>query len=109
MKSDSLQNYAFKMQLIPGNEAEYKKRHDLIWPELVELLREAGISDYSIHLDRTSGELFGVLKRPEKHRMDELPLEPIMQRWWASMADIMDTKNNNEPVVKELEQVFQLD
>ncbi|HAU76974.1 MAG TPA: L-rhamnose mutarotase, partial [Agrobacterium sp.] len=46
-----LEKYAFKMKLFPGKEAEYKKRHDEIWPELVTLLHEAGVSDYSIHLD----------------------------------------------------------
>ena len=30
-----MQKYAFKMQLNPGMEAEYKRRHDEIWPELV--------------------------------------------------------------------------
>jgi L-rhamnose mutarotase len=45
------EKYAFKMRLNPGMRAEYKRRHDEIWPELVALLHEAGISDYSIHLD----------------------------------------------------------
>ena len=53
---------AFKMKLFPGFEAEYKKRHDEIWPELVQLLKEAGISDYSIFLDEETNSLFGVLK-----------------------------------------------
>ena len=42
---------AFKMQLFKGYEEEYKKRHDEIWPELQQLLKETGISDYSIFLD----------------------------------------------------------
>ena len=43
--------HAFKMKLKPGFEAEYKKRHDAIWPELSQLLTAAGVSDYSIFLD----------------------------------------------------------
>ena len=58
-----MQKYAFRMRLHPGREAEYKRRHDDIWPELASLLRDAGISDYSIHLDRETGLLFGVLWR----------------------------------------------
>ena len=46
-----MQKYAFKMQLNPGMEDEYRRRHDAIWPELAALLKDAGISDYSIHLD----------------------------------------------------------
>ena len=53
---------AFKMKLHKGFEEEYKKRHDELWPELEELLKETGISEYSIFLDRETNILFGVLK-----------------------------------------------
>ncbi len=56
-----MEKYAFKMRLNQGMEAEYKRRHDAIWPELVTLLKEAGVSDYSIHLDRETDTLFAVL------------------------------------------------
>ena len=46
-----MQKYAFKMQLNAGQKDEYIRRHDAIWPELEALLRDAGVSDYSIHLD----------------------------------------------------------
>ena len=101
-----MEKYAFTMQLRRGFEAEYKKRHDNIWPELVELLHQAGISDYSIHLDQQTGTLFGLLSRNADHQMDDLPLDPLMQRWWSYMADIMETEDDNAPVVTELEQVF---
>ena len=97
------------MKLNPGAEAEYRKRHDEIWPELVDLLKDAGIRDYSIHLDRESNTLFGVLWRAENHKMDTLPEHPVMQRWWAHMADIMETRADNEPVATPLETVFHLD
>ena len=103
-----MEKYAFKMQLHPGREAEYRRRHDEIWPELVALLREAGVSDYSIHLDRETGTLFGVLWRSDGHRMAELPAHPVMQRWWAHMADIMAAGPDNEPVAVPLETVFHL-
>ena len=103
-----MEKYAFKMQLHPGQEAEYRRRHDEIWPELVALLRDAGVSDYSIHLDRETGTLFGVLWRSDGHRMAELPAHPVMQRWWAHMADIMAAGPDNEPVAVPLETVFHL-
>ncbi len=101
-----MQRFAFKMFLNPGMEAEYKRRHDEIWPELVELLRDAGISEYSIYLDPDTNTLFGVLLRHEKHGMDQLPEHPVMQRWWAYMADIMRTNDKNEPLAIPLESVF---
>ncbi len=99
---------AFTMRLLPGQAAEYKRRHDAIWPELVTLLRHVGVSDYSIHLDPESNVLFGVLWRRADHAMDELPSHPVMKRWWAHMADIMETHASNEPVVTTLTTVFHL-
>lgn len=103
-----MEKYAFKMRLNPGCEAEYRKRHDEIWPELVLLLKEAGVSEYSIHLDRETGLLFGVLWRSEDHGMDTLPGTEIMQEWWAHMADIMETNPDNSPVVTDLACVFHM-
>jgi L-rhamnose mutarotase len=104
-----MEKYAFKMQLNPGMEAEYKRRHDEIWPELVALLKEAGISDYSIHLDRDTNILFAVLWRRDDHRMDDLPDHPVMKRWWAHMADVMAVKADNEPISAPLVTVFHMD
>ncbi|GAB4515084.1 MAG: L-rhamnose mutarotase [Roseibium sp.] len=104
-----MEKIAFKMSLTPGMEAEYKKRHDEIWPELVSLLKDAGISDYSIHLDRETGALFGVLWREDGHKMADLPNHPVMKKWWAHMADIMASNDDdNSPVVTELETVFHM-
>jgi L-rhamnose mutarotase len=103
-----MQKYAFKMRLLPGQEAEYQRRHDAIWPDLVYLLKDAGISDYSIHLDRETRILFGVLWRSDDHKMDGLAQTAVMQRWWAHMADIMETHPGNEPVATPLVTVFHL-
>ena len=97
------------MRLNPGMKAEYRKRHDAIWPELVTLLKEAGVSDYSIHLDEETNTLFGVLWRRDGHGMADLPKHPVMQRWWADMADIMETRADNEPIAVPLETVFQME
>ncbi|MBY6006222.1 L-rhamnose mutarotase [Salipiger bermudensis] len=103
-----MEKHAFTMQLHPGQAEEYKRRHDEIWPELVQLLKDAGVSDYSIHLDPDTHTLFGVLWRSDDHGMDALPETEIMQRWWASMADIMETHPNNEPVARPLRPMFHL-
>ena len=103
-----MEKYAFKMRLNPGMEAEYRRRHDEIWPELVTLLQEAGIRDYSIHLDPETSILFGVLWRREDHGMAALPEQPVMKCWWAHMADIMETHANDEPVAVPLVPVFHM-
>lgn len=105
----SEEKYAFKMKLNPGQAEEYKRRHDAIWPELVALLKDAGISDYSIHLDRETNLLFAVLWRTDDHRMDDLPNHPVMKRWWAHMADLMAVKPDNEPISVPLVTVFHME
>ncbi|MFC7705416.1 L-rhamnose mutarotase [Plastorhodobacter daqingensis] len=100
--------YAFRMMLNPGAADEYRRRHDEIWPELAALLRDAGVSDYSIHLDPETNALFGILTRPEDHGMGNLPSHPVMRRWWAHMADLMQTHPDNAPVSVPLVPMFHL-
>ena len=99
---------AFRINLFPGQQEEYRKRHDEIWPELAALLREAGVSDYSIWLDEETNHLFAVLKRTPNHRMDVLPAEAVVRRWWDHMADIMETEPDNTPVQVPLRKMFHL-
>ena len=104
-----MEKVAFVMKLKPGNEAEYEKRHDEIWPELADTLKQAGVSDYSIFLEKSSCKLFAVLKRRKDHDMERLPLDPIVKKWWAYMADLMETNADNRPVEESLELVFHQD
>jgi L-rhamnose mutarotase len=99
---------AFKMQLFKGFEEEYKKRHDEIWPELQILLKETGISDYSIFLDESTNSLFGVLKANDPKLLDNLPAHPVMQSWWKYMGDIMESNPDHSPVQTSLKEVFYL-
>ncbi|SLN24077.1 L-rhamnose mutarotase [Aquimixticola soesokkakensis] len=103
-----MEKYAFRMTLHAGKLDEYRKRHDEIWPELVSLLKEAGVEDYSIHYDPQTRALFGVLWRRDDHSMDSLPDHPVMQKWWAHMADIMETHADNRPAQVDLTPVFHL-
>ncbi|GAB3768121.1 L-rhamnose mutarotase [Spirosoma horti] len=101
-----MEEVAFTMKLKPGVAAEYQRRHDTIWPELTAALKEAGIRDYSIYLDHATGTLFAVQKRLPDHTTEALPGLPIMQRWWAYMADLMETNPDNSPVTVSLTRVF---
>lgn len=108
MRTPSQRN-AFKMKLRPGFEAEYKRRHDLIWPELSAALTEAGVSDYSIFLDEETLALFAVWHLAEGNTVDRLPQHPVVRKWWAFMADIMETHPDNSPVSSPLREVFHAD
>ena len=102
------ERYVFRMRLNTGMVEEYRRRHDAIWPELVDLLHEAGVSDYSIHLDEETGHLIGVLTRNADHGMNALPDHPVMLKWWAHMADIMETAPDNAPVAIPLTPLFHM-
>ena len=104
-----MNRYAFKMKLKPGIADEYKKRHDAIWPELSDLLRKSGVSDYSIFLDEETNTLFAVQKQSGSSSLQDLGSEAIVRRWWAHMADIMETNPDNSPVSIPLREMFHLD
>jgi L-rhamnose mutarotase len=100
---------AFKMKLKAGKAAEYRKRHDEIWPELAEMIRKSGVADYSIFLDEETNILFAVQKQMGSSSSQDLGNEGIVRRWWDYMADIMDTNPDNSPVSVDLVEVFHLD
>ncbi|TWI56778.1 L-rhamnose mutarotase [Pseudomonas duriflava] len=99
---------AFRMTLNPGQSEEYKRRHDEIWPELVDALLAAGVQDYRIFLDAETHALYAVLTHHDEHLLDELPRLSVMKRWWHYMADIMAVNPDESPVSVPLEPVFAL-
>lgn len=100
---------AFKMFLKPGFEAEYEKRHNEIWPELKKLLKDAGVYDYSIFWDKETNILFAVQKNNGEGGSQDLGSTEIVQRWWAYMADIMETNPDNSPVSVALPELFYME
>jgi L-rhamnose mutarotase len=104
-----MKRIAFKMKLRPGFEAEYQRRHAELWPELQQALREAGISDYSIFLDRETLTLFAVQKQRNNPAAADLPNHPVVKKWWAHMAPLMEVNPDNSPVCEPLQEVFHLE
>lgn len=103
-----MKRIALKMKLLPGYEAEYKKRHDELWPELKRLLTTTGIAEYSIFLDESTNDLFACLKIADIKLLDSLPQHEVMKKWWSYMKDIMVANNDNSPVSIRLKEVFYL-
>ena len=105
----AMKRHAFKMKLKPGCAAEYQRRHDAIWPELAQALRDAGISDYSIFLDEETLTLFAVQKQADANSVASLSRHPIVRKWWNTMAPLMEVHSDNAPVCTELKEVFHLE
>ena len=104
-----MQRIAFKMKLFKGYEAEYKKRHDEIWPELALLFKQKKVKDFSIFLDEETNILFAYLMVESVSELNDLPNEPVQQKWWDYMKDIMETNTDNSPVQVPLKEVFHFD
>lgn len=97
---------AWIMHLKPGAEAEYRRRHDELWPELRALMRRDGIRNYSIFL--REGTLFAYLERDEP-APEGAPVDEIVWRWWRSMAPLMATNPDSSPIREPLVEVFHVD
>ncbi|MGN8197993.1 L-rhamnose mutarotase [Salinisphaera sp. RV14] len=106
MSTEAMPVRAFEMQRHPGRVAEYRRRHDAIWPELVDALHAAGVLDYRIFVNERSHRLLAVMWLADGHTVDALPELPVMRRWWDAMADLMETRHDNAPVTEDLTPVF---
>jgi L-rhamnose mutarotase len=97
------------MYLNEGQKEEYKKRHNALWPELHKLLKDAGVSEYSIFLDEETSLLFAFQKVSGEGGSQDLGQTEIVKKWWAFMDDIMKTNPDNSPVSIPLEEVFYME
>lgn len=98
-----------KMKVFKDFYDEYMKRHDEIWPEMVDMLREYGAKNYSIFLDPESSSLFAYLEIQDEELWNKSSETEICQKWWKYIKDIMETNEDNSPVSVELKEVFHLD
>ena len=101
-----MKRVGFKMKLKPGFKQEYIKRHNEVWPEIAELIKSSGISNYSIFLDEETNILFGIQQVSGNVSSQDLGTVEIQQKWWDYMSDIMEVNPDNSPTTTYLEEVF---
>ena len=99
----------FKMKLFQGQEAEYERRHNLLWPEMIDMIHQYGGKNYTIFLDRETNILFGYIEIEDEEMWAKSADTDICRKWWDFMADIMETNDDNSPVSIDLQKVFHLD
>jgi L-rhamnose mutarotase len=100
---------AFMMTLIPGHQAEYQRRHQPTWPEVEAVLREHGVQNYSIFLNRGTNQLFGYAEIESEELWQQISQTDACRRWWSYMNELMLTNSDNSPVTETLDEVFHLD
>lgn len=99
----------FKMKLFEGMEEEYEIRHNLLWPEMIDMIHQYGGKNYSIFLDKETLILFGYIEIEDEGKWSQGADTAINRKWWNYMADIMETNEDNSPVTKDLNLLFHLD
>lgn len=106
MSGEETEVIAFRMSLVEGQIALYRKRHDEIWPELEAALQAAGVLEYRIFNEPGSNDLFAVMRRKKDHGLAALAASSLMHRWWSMMADVTVTGADGVPIQHELQQAF---
>jgi L-rhamnose mutarotase len=100
---------AFLMTLKHGQQAEYARRHNPIWPELEELLKDRGVWTYSIFLNRETDQLFAYAEVESEEHWRQIAQTETCQKWWAHMKELMLTNDDNSPSSVDLDEVFHID
>ena len=100
---------AFRMSVASGREAEYKRRHSPIWPELAAVLRAHGVQTYSIFLDPATRDLFAYAEIEDEATWRAIASTDVCRRWWRFMSDIMPSNADGSPVAHDLCEVFHIE
>jgi L-rhamnose mutarotase len=100
---------AFMMMVNPDRHEEYEKRHNPIWPELEEILKEHGVLSYSIFLLPETNQLFAYAEIEDEEKWNSVADTAICKKWWAYMKDIMPSNPDNSPTSRELREVFHIE
>ena len=102
-----MEKYAWKAMIIEGKLSEYQRRHNEIWPEMLEVLEAAGIRNYTIW--NTGNELFGYYEceKGAEYAAAVQNESPVVAKWNEYMSDVMimeaDPVTGAQPL---LEKVF---
>lgn len=105
-----MEKYAWRGKIKEGSFEEYKKRHDEIWPEMVEVLKNAGIKNYTIWFN--NNELFGYYECEKgiDYAAKVQRESEVVDRWNEYMKDILimelDPVTGAQPLLMK---VFELD
>ncbi len=99
---------AFVMSVHAGQEAEYARRHNPIWPELEATLRAHGVHSYSIFLHAETRQLFAYVEFVDEIQWQAIADTAVCRRWWRHMREVMPANPDDSPVSRELPEVFHL-
>ena len=104
------------VRLKPESLQAYKDCHAVVWPAVLQQIKDCNISDYSIYLDEQSMTLFATMKYTGSNLdadMEKMRANPEVQRWWQMTDGMQETlvdgsKGSTDPKGwwRDLEEVF---
>lgn len=102
---------AVLFQVKPEYAAEYVRRHNPAPPEVLKIIKDHGVSNYSIYLHEPTGMLFGYFECEEEAELEKIGNYETSIQWWKSNAEILvcDPSDPNKGKEEELREVFHLD
>jgi L-rhamnose mutarotase len=99
---------AVVMSANAGAGEEYEGRHNPIWPELQKVLKDHGVSNYSIFLRPETRQLFGYAAVESEEQWASIASTEVCQRWWKHMSDVMPLNPDHSPASAPLREVFHM-
>lgn len=106
-----MRRVAFVLKVRQEMIEEYKRRHEEVWPEMLDALRRNGWRNYSLFM-RDDGTLFGYFEspRPLAAALEVMSQEEVNDRWQAEMAPFFEGVGGDpDRMMEEMVEVFHLD
>ena len=104
-----MERILFTFEIKPGTEAEYKRRHDEIWPELVAAIEDAGIQNYTLFRRGLRTFAYGECHPDVETAFGKLGATEVSARWAASFEDVIVALTDAEGNLFRAEEVWHLD
>jgi len=104
-----MERVCFSFEIYPGTEDEYKKRHDEIWPELVQAIKDAGQSNYSIFRRETTIILYVECEPDAETAFAKVRETDANARWQEWFKDVIVSLTDEHGEFVRYDEVWHLD
>src|SRR5581483_359247 len=108
-QGEAVERLCFTFEIKPGTETEYKRRHDAIWPELVEAIKDAGFSNYSLFRRGRSIYAYAEVEPDVQTAMAKLAPSEVNRRWSEWCEDVIVSLTDESGQLYRAEEVWHLD
>jgi L-rhamnose mutarotase len=104
-----MERVCFTFEIRPGTEDEYKKRHDEIWPELVDAIKDAGFANYSLFRRGTTIVAYVECEPDAATAFAKLGPTEVNARWAKWFEDVIVSLTDENGQLYTLDEVWHLD